>query len=90
MKIGTVAALILLGFPAAALAQRPSTQSSARDVPSPVRTPADAEPGSGQPRDASPWNNQAETDTTPKAPPSPYGNGIRTPWQDNPIRTPWQ
>jgi hypothetical protein len=90
MKTGIAAALILLGVSSGAFAQRTPVLPSDRTVPAAPGTPEDAEAANGRPRVAPSWNDRTNREETPAQPRSPYGNGVRTPWQDNPIRTPWQ
>jgi hypothetical protein len=90
MKTGIAAALILLGVPAAGIAQRAPAQPADRDLPGPISPPVEAEPRYDPPRTPSPGSNQAGSDDRSAPRRSPYGNGIQVPWQNNPIRTPWQ
>jgi hypothetical protein len=90
MKTGIVAALILSWVPSAGFAQRTTTPPSDRSAPAVTGTLEEAEAANGRPRVAPSWNNRTDRSDTPAQTRSPYGNGVRTPWQDNPIRTPWQ
>jgi hypothetical protein len=89
MKIGITAALVLLWVPSAGYSQRTPGLPSDRTVPAVTGAPEDAEAATSRPRVAPSWNNRTEREDTPAPARSPYGNGVRTPWQDNPIRTPW-
>ena len=90
MKTGIAAALILLWVPSAGFSQSMPAQPSDRAGPAVTGTPEEAEAANGQPRAAPSWNDRTNREEAPARARSPYGNGVRTPWQDNPIRTPWQ
>jgi hypothetical protein len=90
MKTGIVTALILLWVPSAGFSQRTPALPSDRTVPAVTGTSEEAEAADGRPRVAPSSNDRASREEAPAPARSPYGNGVRTPWQDNPIRTPWQ